>query len=94
MTYIVIGICLVLLIAVVYISAKPISMGIEARRNINHGSSEESEELLEKNEKIDFEKDYLKNTNITDEISRLNQLKIDGVLSEEEFKRAKKKLLD
>ena len=94
MTYIVIGICLVLLIAVVYISAKPISMGIEARRNINHGSSEESEELIEKNEKIDFEKDYLKNTNITDEISRLNQLKIDGVLSEEEFKRAKKKLLD
>ena len=94
MTYIVIGICLVLLVAVVYISAKPISMGIEARRNINHGSSEESEELFEKNEKIDFEKDYLKNTNITDEISRLNQLKIDGVLSEEEFKRAKKKLLD
>lgn len=94
MTYIVIGICLVLLIAVVYISAKPISMGIEARRNINHGSSEESKELFEKNEKIDFEKDYLKNTNITDEISRLNQLKIDGVLSEEEFKRAKKKLLD
>ena len=34
MTYIVIGICLVLLIAVVYISAKPISMGIEARRNL------------------------------------------------------------
>ena len=85
MTYIVIGICLVLLIAVVYISAKPISMGIEARRNINHGSSEESEESFEKNEKIDFEKDYLKDTNITDEISRLNQLKIDGVLSEEEF---------
>ena len=94
MTYIVIGICLVLLVAVVYISAKPISMGIEARRNINQGSSEESEELFEKNEKIDFEKDYLKDTNITDEISRLNQLKIDGVLSEEEFKRAKKKLLD
>ena len=94
MTYIVIGICLVLLVAVVYISAKPISMGIEARRNINHGSSEESEESFEKNEKIDFEKDYLKDTNITDEISRLNQLKIDGVLSEEEFKRAKKKLLD
>lgn len=94
MTYIVIGICLVLLIAVVYISAKPISMGIEARRNINHGSSEESEESFEKNEKINFEKDYLKDTNITDEISRLNQLRIDGVLSEEEFKRAKKKLLD
>ena len=34
MTYIVIGICTVLLLAVIFISAKPISMGIEARRNI------------------------------------------------------------
>ena len=39
MTYLVIGICLILLIIVVYISAKPISMGIEARRrNINDKS--------------------------------------------------------
>ena len=35
MTYLVIGLCLFLLAIVVYISAKPISMGIEARRNIN-----------------------------------------------------------
>ena len=34
MTYLVIGLCLFLLIVVVYISAKPISMAIEARRNI------------------------------------------------------------
>ena len=34
-TYLVIGVCIFLLIAVIYISAKPISMGIEARRNIN-----------------------------------------------------------
>ena len=34
MTYLVIGICIFLLLAVIYISAKPISMGIEARRNI------------------------------------------------------------
>jgi len=33
MTYIVIGICIFLLIAVIYISAKPISMGIEAANN-------------------------------------------------------------
>ena len=32
--YIVIGICILLLLAVIYISAKPISMGIEARRDI------------------------------------------------------------
>ena len=34
MTFIVIGACIILLLAVVYISAKPISMGIEARRNL------------------------------------------------------------
>ena len=33
-TYLVIGICIFLLLAVFIISAKPISMGIEARRNI------------------------------------------------------------
>ena len=38
MTFIVIGICLLLLIAVIYVSAKPISMGIEARRNIKEKS--------------------------------------------------------
>ena len=37
--YIVIGICIMLLLLVVYISAKPISMGIEARRNINVSDS-------------------------------------------------------
>ena len=38
MTFIVIGICLLLLIAVIYVSAKPISMGIEARRNIKENA--------------------------------------------------------
>ena len=45
-TYIVIGICIFLLLAVVYISAKPISMGIEARREIHdQKSNNESEDL-------------------------------------------------
>ena len=44
MTYLVIGICLILLIIVVYISAKPISMGIEARRNIKENT--ETDEQL------------------------------------------------
>ena len=34
LSYLVIGICVFLLLAVIFISAKPISMGIEARRNI------------------------------------------------------------
>ncbi len=92
MTYIVIGICIVLLIAVVFISAKPIGMGIEARRNINNNYS--SEEISENDNSTKIEDDSKSETNISEEISKLNQLRIDGTLSEEEFAKAKKKLLD
>ena len=53
MTYLVIGVCLFLLIIVVYISAKPISMGIEARRNIKDnikGDIENTENLIDNND--------------------------------------------
>ena len=43
MTYLIIGICTFLLIAVIFIAAKPISMGIEARRNVNNNIGEEKE---------------------------------------------------
>ena len=90
--YIVIGICIFLLIAVIYISAKPIGMGIEARRNIKDINSDD-----EKNETNDIDKnDYEKtnNTNLSDEILRLQELKNDGVLTDEEYKKAKEKLLN
>ena len=90
--YIVIGICIFLLIAVIYISAKPIGMGIEARRNIKDINS-----VDEKNETNDIDKnDYEKtnNTNLSDEILRLQELKNDGVLTDEEYKKAKEKLLN
>ena len=89
MTYIVIGICLVLLIAVVYISAKPISMGIEARRNVNNNIGEEKE-----NEDNEVYLEDKNNSKISDEITKLNQLRKDGTISDEEFNKAKKKLLD
>ena len=38
--YLVIGICIALLFAVIFFSAKPISMGIEARRNLNDKETE------------------------------------------------------
>ena len=88
--YIVIGICLALLLAVIYISAKPISMGIEARRNIK-----DKEEINE--DEIDSNKNELPSEtnekNISDEIIKLNKLMNDGILTEEEYKKAKKKLL-
>tara|TARA_B100000242_G_C42859840_1_gene399153 strand:- start:451 stop:720 length:270 start_codon:yes stop_codon:yes gene_type:complete len=86
-SYLVIGICIFLLIAVVYIASKPISMGIEARRNIKDEKSNNDE---------DDEYNKIKNTdkiNLLDEIVRLNDLREKGVINEEEYEKAKKKLL-
>ena len=87
--YLVIGICIFLLIAVIYISAKPISMGIEARRNIPKDISKDSYE--DENEISDNNNFIQKN--LSDEITRLNNLKNQGVITEDEYKKAKEKLL-
>ena len=88
MTYLVIGICIVLLLAVIIISAKPIGMGIEARRNINQ---KDSSDYIDEDQ---TEAEKINNYNISDEIINLNKLKKDGVLTDEEYEKAKKKLLD
>ena len=90
LSFLVIGICLFLLVAVIYISAKPISMGIEARRNLKNNMTENISELEDEN--IYF--DDKKKENISEEIIKLNQLRNDGVLTEEEYEKAKKKILD
>lgn len=89
MTYLVIGICAFLLIAVIFIAAKPISMGIEARRNTN--DSTYNKEELENDEAYEIDENKSK---ISDEIDKLNNLRKEGTISDEEFDRAKKKLLD
>ena len=91
LNYIVIGICILLLLLVVYISAKPISMGIEARRNIK--DSEKGDNLNDKN-LDDTNFDEIGEFKISDEINKLNDLKVRGILTEEEYIKAKKKLLD
>jgi len=92
MTYLVIGLCLFLLIIVIYISAKPISMGIEARRNIK----DDPQDNLENNQNIpDYHDDEnLNKDTISSEILKLNELKNKGVLTEEEYKKAKDKILN
>tara|TARA_B100001027_G_scaffold124885_1_gene86218 strand:- start:195 stop:473 length:279 start_codon:yes stop_codon:yes gene_type:complete len=90
-SYLVIGICIFLLLAVIYIAAKPISMGIEARRNysdnIEPSKTEDEIEETSINELVD-------KSSISDEIIKLNQLKNDGVITEEEYLKAKEKLLN
>ncbi len=85
--YFVIGLCLALLIAVIYFSAGPISMGIEARRNIKDKATDYNkidEQDIEQNKKKE----------LSDEIIKLSELKEKGLLTEEEFEHAKRKLLN
>ena len=92
MTYLVIGICLLLLILVVYISAKPISMGIEARRNIKDTPQENEENNQEELRNNNGEK--INKDSISDEIIKLNDLKNKGLITEEEYEKAKNKLFN
>ena len=89
MTYLVIAVCLFLLIIVVYISAKPISMGIEARRNIKDNIKND----IDNNENLTDYDVQDKEKSISNEIIKLNELKNKGILTEEEYKKAKDKLL-
>ena len=84
--FLVIGICIVLLLAVIYISAKPISMGIEARRDIKEKNDDDKN--FDNNQKK-----ILDENSITDELVKLNDLREKKVLTEEEYEQAKKKLL-
>ena len=89
--YIIIGICILLLVAVIYVSAKPINMGIEARRNLkNNIVDEDQDEFNDANDSV------RENTisKISEEVIKLRKLKDEGALTQEEYEKAKKKLLD
>ncbi len=90
-SYLVIGLCIILLVAVIYISSKPISMGIEARRNLNQTKDNKNINMDDLDE---LNMDQINKKNISDEILKLNKLKNDGILTEDEYTKAKNKLLD
>lgn len=83
--FLVIGLCIILMVAVIYISAKPIGMGIEARRNINSDSEDDKD-----NQVINTAEE---NISLSEELIKLNKLKNDGMLTEDEYKKAKQKIL-
>ena len=63
-------------------------MGIEARRNINESdSNDDTYDDVEVSDKKD-------NNNLSDEILKLEELNKKGILTDEEYEKAKKKLLD
>ena len=79
-TYIVYFIIFLILTFVLVIAVKAISRGIEAKER------NKEEKILEDNIKED-------NSSLTNEIQELYKLHAKGVLNDEEFKRAKEKIL-
>tara|TARA_B100000161_G_scaffold206657_1_gene151693 strand:+ start:587 stop:850 length:264 start_codon:yes stop_codon:yes gene_type:complete len=79
------GLVIPILGFVLYLGATAIMKGFSAK------SANKANETSE-NEKIDNSSEN--ENQLSDEIERLNQLLKDGVLTKEEFEKAKKKLLD
>ena len=92
LSYLVIGLCIFLLFAVIFFSIKPISMGIEARRNIKNNV--EDENFSGDIDVSEVENNNNKKVQISDEIIKLSKLKNEGVITEDEFKKAKNKLIN
>ncbi len=89
-TYLVIGTCLILLVIVIFIASKPISMGIEARRNIKNEYTEEQNDEVVYDENFDKGREI----SISEEILKLDKLKKEGILTEEEYIKAKQKIIN
>ena len=72
-----------ILIFVFYMGGSAIMTGFKAKMQNNN----EEEEILEENEIKNH------NSSISDELTKLNELKNKGVLTQEEFQKAKNKIL-
>ena len=80
------GLVIPILAFVLYLGGTAIMKGFEAKKE------NKSKEDLENQ---DIEQNLSENNDkLTDELNKLNQLLKDGVLTEEEFQKAKKKILD
>ena len=91
LNYLVFGIAIIIFVTVIIISGKAISRGIEAKQSMKD-KSEDKEIALS-----DIEKNTINsssNLNLIDQINDLNKLKEQGIISDEEFKKAKEKILN
>ena len=90
MTYLVIGLCIFLLLIVVFVSAKPISMGIDARRSLKESNNDEDT----RDDSDSLDDNVINKSSISEEIIKLNDLKKKGLLTEQEYQKAKNKILN
>ena len=91
LNYLVFGIAIIIFATVIIISGKAISRGIEAKQNMKHKSEDEKIAISETEENANISNS---NPNLIDQINDLNKLKEQGIISDEEFKRAKEKILN
>ena len=91
LNYLVFGIAIIIFATVIIISGKAISRGIEAKQNMKHKSEDEKIAISDTEENANTSNS---NPNLIDQINDLNKLKEQGIISDEEFKRAKEKILN
>ena len=80
------GLVIPIFLFVLYLGGRAIMTGFSAK------SSNKSDAEIETNENIDNIPN--KPENLTEELNKLNELLKSGVLTQEEFEKAKKKILD
>ena len=90
LNYLVFGIAIIIFATVIIISGKAISRGIEAKKNMKDKYEDEKTATSD----IEDIKISNSNSNLIDQINDLNKLKEQGIISDEEFKKAKEKILN
>ena len=91
LNYLVFGIAIIIFATVIIISGKAISRGIEAKQNMKHKSDDEKIAISDTEENANTSNS---NPNLIDQINDLNKLKEQGIISDEEFKKSKEKILN
>ena len=82
------GLIAPILIFVLYLGGRAIMTGFSAK-NTNKSNSNNDEIIIDQNE-TNGQKENLNNKNLTEELTKLNELLKTGVLTQEEFEKAKK----
>ena len=91
LNYLVFGIAIIIFATVIIISGKAISRGIEAKQNMKHKSEDQKIAISDTEENANILNSH---PNLIDQINDLNKLKDQGTISDEEFKKAKEKILN
>ena len=91
LNYLVFGIAIIIFATVIIISGKAISRGIEAKQNMK---DKPEDEKISKSDTEENANTSNFNPNLIDQINDLNKLKEQGIISDEEFKKAKEKILN